>query len=247
MIADGKKINRFPRHLAVIMDGNGRWAKKYSLPRVAGHKAGAKVARQLVENCLRLPIQVLTLFAFSRENWQRPKDEVDALMDLFLSNLQNELSAFKAHNIHVRFIGDMQKFSTELQQQIYDTQQQTANNTGLNLVIAVNYSGRWDIVQAMSRLATDIVHSKLLIEDINEENVSTLLSLADLPSPDLLIRTSGEQRISNFFLWQLAYTELYFTNTLFPDFDSAHLQQALECYQQRIRRFGRSDEQITTH
>lgn len=245
MIDDSKQTHLFPQHLAVIMDGNGRWAKKRLLPRVAGHKAGVKATQRLVENCVRLPIKVLTLFAFSSENWQRPEDEVNALTNLFLLNLEKEFSNFQKNNIRVRFMGDIQQFTTQLQQQIHDTQQQTANNTGLTLVIAASYGGRWDIIQAARRLASDIKQGKLLLNHINEQSFKEALSLADIPSPDLLIRTSGEQRISNFFLWQLAYTELYFTDTLFPDFNTVHLQRALEFYQQRIRRFGRTDEQIT--
>ncbi len=246
MADNSKQTNPFPRHVAFIMDGNGRWAKQRSLPRIEGHKAGVKVALQLVEECVRLPMEVLTLFAFSSENWQRPQNEVNALMDLFLINLQKELPTFQEHNIRMRFIGDTQQFTTKLQQQIRHAQQQTINNTGLTLVVAANYGGRWDIIQAARQLAADVVRGKLSVEDINEGNFKAVLCLADLPAPDLFIRTSGEQRISNFLLWHLAYTEFYFTETLFPDFDMVHLQQALQFFRQRLRRFGRTSEQITS-
>jgi len=233
-----------PQHIAVIMDGNGRWAKRRLLPRTAGHKAGVKAAHQLIENCVREGIKVLTLFAFSSENWLRPEEEINTLMELFFTNLERQLPSFQEHNIQVRFIGDINKFSAKLRQRIDETEQQTASNTGLVLVIAASYGGRWDIIQATRCLAARVAQGELQIDDINETLFAQALSLADLPAPDLFIRTSGEQRISNFLLWQLAYAELYFSETFWPDFSSTHFQQALEFFQQRVRRFGKIDEQL---
>lgn len=240
-----KTEQNLPRHIAVIMDGNGRWAKKRLLPRTAGHKAGVKAARKLLENCIKNDISVLTLFAFSSENWLRPKAEINELMELFFSNLQKELPSFQKHDIQVRFIGDLGQFSSQLQQRISTTQQQTINNKGLVLVIAVSYGGRWDIVQATKRLAQQVSDGQLQIDEIDENKFAQVISLADLPAPDLFIRTSGEQRISNFLLWQLAYAELYFTETFWPDFTDKHFQAALNFFQQRVRRFGKIDEQLT--
>ena len=246
LVAINKKIKQnLPHHIAVIMDGNGRWAKKRFLPRTTGHKIGVKAARNLIENCVRNEISVLTLFAFSSENWSRPAAEVNELMELFFTHLEKELPTFQQHNIQVRFIGDVEKFSPQLQQRMKNAQQQTAMNTGLVLVIAASYGGRWDIVQAAQKLADKIANGKIEIEDINEANFGQLMSLADLPAPDLFIRPGGEQRISNFLLWQLAYAELYFTEIFWPDFGDKHFQEALDFYQQRIRRFGKIDEQIT--
>ena len=239
-----KKQQKLPQHIAVIMDGNGRWAKKRLLPRIAGHKAGVKATRQLIENCARHKIKILTLFAFSSENWLRPADEVNALMELFCSHLDEELPSFQQHDIQMRFIGDFDKFPDKLQQQLNTAQQQTAANKGLILVVAASYGGRWDIVQAARCLASQVMQGKLQLDEINEANFSQAISLADLPTPDLFIRTSGEQRISNFFLWQLAYTELYFLDILWPDFSTIHFQQALDFFKQRVRRFGQVDEQI---
>lgn len=239
-----KKDKNLPKHIAVIMDGNGRWAKKRLLPRTVGHRAGVKSARKILENCIKNNISVLTLFAFSSENWLRPEPEVNELMGLFFTNLEKELSSFQRHDIQVRFIGDLNQFSPQLQQRILSTQQQTENNKGLVLVIAASYGGRWDIVQATKQLAQQVSIGQLQLDEIDENKFSQVISLADLPEPDLFIRTSGEQRISNFLLWQLAYAELYFTETFWPDFGDKHFQEALKFFQRRIRRFGKIDEQL---
>jgi undecaprenyl diphosphate synthase len=227
-----------PKHIAVIMDGNGRWAKQRHLPRTMGHKAGTKAVRNLIENAVRLQISVLTLFAFSSENWQRPDDEVQTLMDLFFTHLEKEVPLFKKHNIQVRIIGDLQSFSEKLRECILRTQNLTADHTGLVLVIAASYSGRWDITQAAQQLAQDIEAGRLTSAQLDSTQFSEKLCLADLPEPDLLIRTSGERRLSNFLLWQLAYTELYFTDVYWPDFDTNELDTALAFFSARQRRFG---------
>jgi undecaprenyl diphosphate synthase len=230
---------QLPRHIAVIMDGNGRWAKKRHLPRTAGHKAGAKSVRQLVENCARNQVEVLTLFAFSSENWERPIEEVETLMDLFLTHLDKEKELFIHNQIQVRIIGEKTRFSSELQAKIQQVEELTATHTGLKLVIAASYGGQWDITQATRQIAEQVANGQLAVADITAAMVGQYICLSDLPAPDLLIRTSGESRISNFMLWQLAYTELYFTDILWPDFSSDDFQAALAFYQQRQRRFGK--------
>jgi len=210
-------MNEIPNHIAIIMDGNGRWAKKRHLPRHAGHKAGVETVRRVINLCVEHHIKVLTLFAFSSENWQRPKQEVNLLMDLFMTALQKEITALHKNQVRLRFFGAREAFSDKLQQLIAEAEKLTEHNTGLTLVIAANYGGRWDIVEAATLLAKQIEQGTLKSQEINENLFSKHLCLADLPEPDLFIRTSGEQRISNFLLWQLAYTELYFTDTLWPD------------------------------
>ena len=232
-------MEQHPRHIAGIMDGNGRWAKKRYLPRTAGHKAGAKSVRQLVENCVRHHIEVLTLFAFSSENWARPTEEVEALMELFLNHLDKEKKLFLDNQIQVRIIGDKTRFSSELQTKIQQTEDLTATCTGLKLVIAASYSGQWDITQAAQQVTQDVLDGKLVATEITPAVLGRYMCLSDLPSPDLLIRTSAEIRISNFMLWQLAYTELYFTDILWPDFGTDDFEAALRFYQQRQRRFGK--------
>lgn len=230
-----------PRHIAVVMDGNGRWAKKRHMPRKMGHRAGAKAVRKLIENCAEKGIEVLTLYAFSSENWNRPKDEVDTLMALFLENLEKELPTLQKNNIRLRVIGDRSLLQPELQQRIEDVEVKTANNTHMNLVLAVSYGGKWDITQAVNQL---LKAKSAEQEFITSEQIAQYLSLADLPDPDLFIRTSGEQRISNFLIWQMAYSELYFTDKLWPDFDTSDLALALQHYEQRERRFGLTSEQL---
>jgi undecaprenyl diphosphate synthase len=230
---------QLPKHIAVVMDGNGRWAKQRHLPRSMGHKAGTKTVRKLIENIVALQIPVLTLFAFGTENWQRPADEVESLMDLFFTHLEKEVPLFQEHNIQVRIIGDLTLFSEKLRDCILRTQNLTAAHTGLVLVIAASYSGRWDITQAAQQLALDVQEGRLTPKQIDVANFAAKLCLADLPEPDLFIRTSGERRISNFLLWQLAYTELYFTDILWPDFDKKELDAALEFFNGRQRRFGK--------
>lgn len=236
-----------PRHIAIIMDGNGRWAKKRFLPRVAGHKAGVDSVHKVVQSCVEKKIEVLTLFAFSSENWQRPAQEVDYLMDLFLNLLEREIKKIHEQNIQLRIVGERNRFEKKLQLQIAKAEEITAKNTGLKLVVAVNYGGRWDIVQACRKLATAIEKGTCSAKDITEELLNKQLSLGELPEPDLFIRTSGEQRISNFLLWELAYTELYFTDVLWPDFDEEELEKALDFFAERERRFGRITEQVKEH
>jgi undecaprenyl diphosphate synthase len=230
---------QLPKHIAIIMDGNGRWAKQRHLPRSMGHKAGTKAVRKLIENVVRLKIPVLTLFAFGTENWQRPADEVESLMDLFFTHLEKEIPLFQEHNIQVRIIGDLTLFSEKLRDCILRTQTITAPHTGLVLVIAASYSGRWDITQAAQQLAQDVQSGILMASEVDANKIATKLCLADLPEADLFIRTSGERRISNFLLWQLAYTELYFTDIYWPDFDAQELDRALEFFSGRQRRFGK--------
>lgn len=239
------KDSNLPQHIAVIMDGNGRWAKQRFLPRFAGHKAGATAVRHIIKNCAKRQISVLTLFAFSSENWRRPLQEVSYLMDLFLNGLEKEIHAMHKNNIQVRFIGDRSRFSVKLSNKMLEAESLTLKNTGMRLVIAVDYGGQWDICQAMQQLAKEVEAGKLSSTEISAEKISNKLSFADLPNPDLFIRTSGEQRISNFMLWQLAYAELYFTPILWPDFDEAELEKALAHYANRERRFGYSGEQLS--
>ncbi|MCW8852525.1 MAG: polyprenyl diphosphate synthase, partial [Gammaproteobacteria bacterium] len=206
-----------PRHVAVVMDGNGRWANKRHLPRAAGHKAGVKATRAIVENCAKKGIEALTIFAFSSENWNRPKDEVSSLMSLFVSTITAEVKKLDKKNVRVRFIGDRTRFSEKLQQSIEKSEQLTRDNTGLQLNIAANYGGRWDIVNACRRLAQAVKYGAVAVDDIDEEMFDSSISLSEVPAPDLFVRTGGEQRISNFLIWQLAYSELYFVDTLWPD------------------------------
>ncbi|MDE1886843.1 MAG: di-trans,poly-cis-decaprenylcistransferase [Gammaproteobacteria bacterium] len=232
-----------PRHVAVIMDGNGRWAQRRLLPRQAGHRAGLTAVRRLIEGCVQRGIGALTLFAFSSENWQRPQGEVGSLMGLFVNALESEVAELHKNQVCIRFIGARAQFSAALQQGMRASEQLTAGNDGLVLNIAAGYGGRWDLVQAARHLATEAVDGRLRVEELDEQQVSNSLALAGLPDPDLFIRTGGEQRISNFLLWNLAYTELYFTELLWPDFDAAALQAALSWFAQRQRRFGRTPEQ----
>ena len=233
-----------PNHVAVVMDGNGRWAKKRFLPRTAGHRAGVNATRSIVENCDQLGIKALTVFAFSSENWSRPKKEVDALMSIFVSTLKSEMARLKKQNVCVKFIGDRTAFPEALQNVINETEVTTSDNTGLVLTIAANYGGRWDMVEACKRVAKKVSSGEISAEDINESLVSEEMSLAGLPDIDLFIRTGGDSRISNFLLWQLAYTELYFTETLWPDFGAESLEEAVAWYGTRQRRFGKTPDQI---
>ncbi|HDN26113.1 MAG TPA: di-trans,poly-cis-decaprenylcistransferase [Thioploca sp.] len=235
---------RLPRHIAIIMDGNGRWAKQRRLPRHAGHKAGVDTVRRVIKLCGEQGIEVLTLFAFSSENWQRPEQEVSLLMDLFMTALQQEINNLHKNQIRLRIIGARDAFSKKLQQLIVEAEELTKHNIGTTLVIAANYGGQWDIVKAAKHLASLVEQGILESQQINETLFQQQLCLADLPPPDLFIRTSGEQRISNFLLWQLAYTEIYFTKTLWPDFDKETFMDALESFATRQRRFGRIDEQV---
>ncbi len=230
-----------PDHIAVIMDGNGRWARKRFLPRVAGHKRGVETVRDLVKSCAKRNVKYLTLFAFSSENWRRPEEEVSFLMGLFMDALQREVAKLHENNIRLRLIGDRSRFNKGLVKQIKISEKLTAKNTGLTLTIAANYGGRWDILQATNKM---IAKNLGQTEPFVEADLAPHLAMSYAPEPDLFIRTGGEQRISNFLLWQLAYTEFYFTETLWPDFDEEAFQAAIQSYQQRERRFGRTSEQL---
>ncbi len=231
-----------PKHIAVIMDGNGRWARKRFLPRVAGHKRGVEVVRDMVKQCVQLDVQYLTLFAFSSENWRRPDKEVSFLMGLFMEALKQEVIKLHENNIRFILIGDRSRFNAALIQEIDGSEKLTANNTGLTLTIAANYGGRWDVLQATNRMIKDADSKQVAFE---ENDITPFLSMHYAPEPDLFIRTGGEKRISNFLLWQLAYTELYFTDVWWPDFDSQAFSAAIQSYQHRERRFGRTSEQLT--
>lgn len=239
-----RNLEGVPQHVAIIMDGNGRWAKKRSLPRTAGHQAGVKSVRKTVEYCVRKGVPNLTLFAFSSENWRRPEEEVSVLMNLFFLTLERETEKLLKNGVQLRFIGDRSAFSCDLQSKIAESESLTDESRNLNLVIAANYGGRWDLAQAFREVASRIEKGELKAEDITEQSITRHLSLPDLPEPDLFIRTGGEQRISNFMLWQLAYTELYFTPTLWPDFDENSFQLALDDFAGRQRRFGYTGDQI---
>lgn len=236
--------SRLPRHIAIIMDGNGRWAKQRLLPRYAGHKVGIESVRRVIRLCGEHQIEALTLFAFSSENWRRPKQEVNILMDLFVTALQQEVDNLHKNQVRLRVIGAREALAPKLQNLIAEAEVLTANNSGLTVVIAANYGGHWDIVQATKILAERVKVGQLEIEEINETLLKSQLCLADLPEPDLFIRTGGEQRVSNFLLWQLAYTEMYFTDILWPDFNKTHFIQALQSFAQRQRRFGRTGDQV---
>ncbi len=233
-----------PRHVAIIMDGNGRWAAARSLPRHAGHRAGLKAVRATVESCAKAGVEVLTLFAFSSENWRRPRDEVSLLMALFLEALDREINDLHKNQIRVRFVGDLTQLSPALQARMQTAEQRTAGNQRLTLVIAMAYGGRWDIAQAATSLARQCVEGTLKPEEINETRLGGELSLRGMPDPDLFIRTGGDQRISNFLLWNLAYTELYFCDALWPEFGDAELAEALAQFAQRERRFGLTPDQL---
>lgn len=233
-----------PRHIAIIMDGNGRWAQKRLMPRIMGHHAGVKAVRKIVEFCAKENIEVLSLFAFSSENWRRPKDEVNLLMELFMSTLQAQVDKLDKNNIRLRVIGDKAAFPEKLQAKIRAAEEQTANNTGLTLLIAANYGGRWDIAQAVQKIVAGVKAGEIEEQEISEQLISQYVVTADLPEPDLFIRTGGEERVSNFLLWQLAYTEFFFTDLLWPDFDQSMMQKAINSFKSRQRRFGHTSEQI---
>jgi len=243
-MASETNVNSLPRHIAIIMDGNGRWARSRMLPRPVGHREGVKSVRRVVEACIDKGVRALTLFAFSSENWRRPTDEVSLIMGLFVHTLQKEVNSLDRNGVRLRFIGDRDAFSEDLQTLIEKSEMQTRNNTKLDLVIAANYGGQWDITRAFQHLAGKIESGELHAKDITGNVIADELSMSDLPLPDLFIRTGGEQRISNFLLWQLAYTELYFTEVLWPAFAERQLDEALLWYANRQRRFGRTGEQV---
>lgn len=230
-----------PKHIAIIMDGNGRWARKRFLPRIAGHKQGVEAVRGTIKACIEKDISYLTIFAFSSENWRRPAEEVKLLMQLFLAALEREVTGLHENGVRFRVIGDISKFDPKIIECVRRGESLTAGNTRLNFTVAANYGGRWDIMQAVHKMIAENPGSTV---DFDESDIARHLAMADAPEPDLFIRTGGECRISNFLLWQLAYTELYFTDTLWPDFNASTLDEAVASYQKRERRFGRTSEQI---
>jgi undecaprenyl diphosphate synthase len=236
-----------PQHVAIIMDGNGRWARSCGMPRPAGHRASIKVVRRVVQDCVERGVRYLTLFAFSSENWRRPPDEVGMLMKLFLDSLEREVADLHRNQVRLRFIGDRDLLGAELAKRMRNAEQLTADNRGLVLIVAMAYGGRWDITQACRSLAADAAAGTLSAQSIDESQVAGRLALAGIPDPDLLIRTGGERRISNFLLWSLAYTELFFCDALWPDFSAAHLEAAFEFFMQRERRFGRTSGQVAAN
>ena len=238
------EVGSIPRHVAIIMDGNGRWASNRMMPRVAGHSEGLNAVRKIVQECRRIGVEYLTVFAFSSENWRRPPEEVGFLMKLFLKSLKGEVSRLVENDICLRLIGDLSRFDHAIQEMIEFSEVKTANCKALTFTIAANYGGRWDILQAMQCCMA--ANPNLKPEDISEELLQPYLSMAYAPEPDLFIRTGGEQRVSNFLLWQLAYTELYFTDVLWPDFDEVQLHKAFDWFSQRERRFGRTSAQLAS-
>lgn len=235
---------RIPKHVAIIMDGNGRWAKKRFRPRWFGHRSGGDAVKEVVKAAAGADVKVLTLFAFGADNWRRPEKEVSFLMDLFHQHLSRETKQLHEHQIQIRFIGDRLGFSEKLQGKIKESEDLTKTNTGMVLVVAANYSGQWDLTTAARSLCEQVAAGKLAPENVTADQLALHLSSADLPYPDLFIRTSGEQRISNFYLWQLAYSELYFTDVLWPDFSKDNFNDALAWYAGRERRFGYTPEQL---
>ena len=238
------KKERLPRHIAIIMDGNGRWAKKLGMMRVLGHKQGVNVVREITEEAAQFGIQYLTLYAFSTENWNRPKEEVDALMSLLVNTIVSETDTLMKNNVQLLSIGDLNRLPNDAKRNIQDCIAKTSSNTGLKLVIALSYSARWEIIQAVKNIAQSVKNEEMQIEQIDEQVFSSALTTKEMPDPDLLIRTSGELRISNFLLWQLAYAELYFTDCLWPEFTKEEFYKAIVEYQGRERRFGKTSEQI---
>ncbi len=233
-----------PQHVAIIMDGNGRWARSRGMPRSAGHRASVKVVRRVVEACIRRDVRYLTLFAFSSENWRRPPDEVGMLMKLMLEALAREVADLHKNRVRVKFIGDRSVLGSEIARTMAQAEALTQGNPGLVLCVAFAYGGRWDITQACRSLAGDVAAGTLRADEIDEAHIASRLALAGIPDPDLLIRTGGEQRISNFLLWNLAYAELYFTDVLFPDFGAGELDSALRLFARRERRFGKTSAQV---
>jgi len=233
-----------PEHIAIVMDGNGRWAEARGEPRTFGHRAGIEPVRVTIRECSRLGIGALTLFAFSSENWRRPETEVSTLMAIFMDALDREVEELHANQVQLRVIGNRQRLSVRLQQRIAEAEALTADNTGLKLQVAVSYGGRWDVLEAARRLAEQAASGALRPSEIDEERFARELQLADLPDPDLFIRTGGDHRISNFLLWNIAYAELFFTDTLWPDFGVAELAEAIEDFSQRERRFGLTGKQV---
>jgi undecaprenyl diphosphate synthase len=239
-------LNRLPRHIAIIMDGNGRWAKEKGEDRLFGHMHGVESVRNIVEGCAELGVQYLTLYAFSTENWDRPEDEVTGLMELLVDTIRQEVPTLNKNNIRLHVIGDMDMLPANARKELGEALEETSKNTGLKLVMALSYSSRWEIKDAVKRLAGDVKEGSLSVEDITEDKFRQYLSTRNFPDPELMIRTSGEFRISNFLLYQMAYTELYFTDTRWPDFRKENLYEAIINFQGRERRFGKTSEQVST-
>ena len=234
--------NNIPRHIAIIMDGNGRWATERGKDRSYGHQAGVEAVRRITSECVRLGVKYLTLYTFSTENWNRPADEVAALMGLVLTSLEDEI--FMKNNVRFRVIGDLSRIPTEVQRKLRETEVHTENNSAMTMVVALSYSSRWEITKTVQDIAADVHDGRLKVSAVNEQLISERLETNFMPDPDLLIRTGGELRVSNYLLWQIAYTELYFCDTYWPDFDEAALRQAIESYQSRQRRYGKTEEQV---
>ena len=234
--------NNIPQHIAIIMDGNGRWATEHGKPRSYGHQAGVETVRRITSECTRLGVKYLTLYTFSTENWNRPETEIAALMGLVLSSLEDEI--FMKNNVRFKVIGDIERLPAEVQRKLQETIDHTAGNTAMTMVVALSYSSRWEITKAMKDIAKKVLDGQLSVDDITEDTVSQSLTTASIPDPDLLIRTGGELRISNYLLWQIAYSELYFCDTFWPDFNEADLHKAIADYQHRQRRFGKTGKQV---
>lgn len=234
--------NNIPQHIAIIMDGNGRWATEHGKPRSYGHQAGVETVRRITSECTRLGVKYLTLYTFSTENWNRPETEIAALMGLVLSSLEDEI--FMKNNVRFKVIGDIERLPVEVQRKLQETIDHTAGNTAMTMVVALSYSSRWEITKAMKDIAQKALDGQLSVDDITEDTVSQSLTTASIPDPDLLIRTGGELRISNYLLWQIAYSELYFCDTFWPDFNEADLHKAIADYQHRQRRFGKTGKQV---
>lgn len=243
-LKDSINMQRLPRHIAIIMDGNGRWAQEKGEDRLFGHLHGVESVRNIVEGCAELGVEYLTLYAFSTENWDRPAYEVSGLMELLIDTIRNEVPTLNKNNIRLHVIGDMEMLPEAARQELKEALNETSQNTGLNLVMALSYSSRWELVHAVKKIATDVKSGLIAPENITQETLQQYLSTSEFPDPELMIRTSGEFRISNFLLYQLAYSELYFTNTLWPDFRKENLYTAIIDFQNRQRRFGKTGEQI---
>ncbi|MFT4522726.1 MAG: undecaprenyl diphosphate synthase [Bacteroidia bacterium] len=237
--------SRLPKHIAVIMDGNGRWAKKHGKFRIFGHQNGVKSVREITEGCAEIGVEYLTLYAFSTENWNRPKTEVNALMGLLVKTIRRETKTLQKNNIRLDTIGDRSQLPLDCLSELDESIEATKNNTRMTLILALSYSSKWDIVNAVKNIAERVKEGSLGVSDVNEDLISQALTTHSYPHPDLMIRTSGEHRISNFLLWELAYSEFYFTNTLWPDFKREHLYKAILDYQHRERRFGKTSEQLS--
>ena len=235
--------SRIPAHIAIIMDGNGRWAKAKGLPRTAGHVEGVETVKKITEEATRLGVKYLTLYTFSTENWNRPVEEIEALMHLVLTNLEEEI--FMKNNVRFRMIGEMERLPQSVQKRLSECIERTSVNTGMTMIVALSYSSRWELTRAARMLAEDVKEGRLSSEDINEEMISSRLTTKFMPDPDLLIRTGGELRISNYLLWQCAYSEFYFTDEFWPDFNEESLRKAIADYQQRQRRYGKTGDQVS--